>query len=232
MTGPPHGRGVRRAAAPPDVGPPVCIRTAAMPADWTAVRELCCRTADAGNPIDRSRWPLFAELWIGPYQGLAPRWTYVAEADGRVVAYLTGCPDTAAFRRGRRARMTLPLLLRLAGHRYPWNVDARRFVRLALRLERGAEARLAATLPVSLGREYPAHLHMNVEAEYRRRGIGGALIERYAADLRAAAVPGVHLFCGPDARRFYLRHGFTDLGALEARPGRWVHALGRRVTGR
>jgi GNAT superfamily N-acetyltransferase len=192
------------------------------------VRELCCRTADGGNPLDRSRWPLFAELWIGPYQRIVPRWTYVAEADGRVVGYLTGCPDTGAFRQARRFRVTLPLLVRIACRRYAWNADARRFVRLALRLDRGAEARLVGDLP-PLGRAYPAHLHMNVDAPYRRQGIGGALIERYARDLRAAGVPGIHLFCGPAPRPFYLRHAFRDLGALEVRPGRWVHALGRRL---
>lgn len=207
------------------------IRAATSPADWAAVREICCRTANAGDPIDPSRWPLFAELWIGPYQRLVPAWTYVAEVEGRVVGYLTGCPDTPAFRRARRFRVTLPLLARIAARRYAWNADARRFIRLALRLERGAEHRLGGTIRLSLGLEYPAHLHMNVDAGHRRQGIGGALIERYAAELRAAGVSGIHLFCGAAARPFYLRHGFRDLGALEARPDRWVHALGRRLRG-
>jgi GNAT superfamily N-acetyltransferase len=207
------------------------VRSAASAADWAAVRELCCRTGDAGDPIEPSRWPLFAELWIGPYQRIAPAWTYVAERDGRIVGYLTGCPDTAAFRRTRRRRTMLPLLVRIACGRYPWNADARRFVRLVLRLDRGPEHRLRGTLGVPLAHAYPAHLHMNVDAAHRRQGVGGALIERYAADLRAAGVPGIHLFCGSHARPFYLRHGFRDVGALEVRPERWVHALGRRLAG-
>ena len=76
---------------------------------------------------------------------------------------------------------------------------------------------------------YPAHLHMNVDAEYRRRGIGAVLIERYARELGAARVPGVHLFCGAEPRPFYARNGFTELAALELRGGRWVYVMGRRL---
>jgi predicted N-acetyltransferase YhbS len=70
---------------------------------------------------------------------------------------------------------------------------------------------------------------MNVEAEYRRQGIGAVLIERYARDLTAAGVAGVHLLCGPGPRPFYTRNGFTDLSAVETSPGRWVYTLGRRL---
>ena len=208
---------------------PGLVRVARSPADWQAVRSLCCRTGNGGDPIDPARWPLFAELWVGPYQRLAPEWTYVAESDGGVVGYLTGCPDTAAFRRARRFRVTLPLLVRIACRRFPWNADARRAVRLALGLDRGLESRLASAQPAGFARTYPAHLHMNVEAEYRGRGIGAMLIEQYARDLTAAGVPGVHLLCGPGPRPFYARNGFTDLSAVETSPGRWVYTLGRRL---
>src|SRR5262249_32310733 len=150
----------------------VVVPVAKTAADWHAVRTLCCETGNGGNPIDRARWPLFGDLWIGPYQRLVPTWTYVAEADGRVVGYLTGCPDTAAFRRARRLRVTLPLLVRIALGRYGWTPDARRTVRLALGLGRGVESRLAPSMPAGFAHTYPAHLHMNVDAEYRRQGIG------------------------------------------------------------
>src|SRR6185312_12630729 len=137
----------RRGVSEADTGAPALVRVAKSPADWQAVRNLCCRTGNGGDPIDPARWPLFAELWVGPYQRLAPEWTYVAEMDGRVVGYLTGCPDTAAFRRARRFRVTLPLLVAIACRRFPWNADARRAVRMALRLDRGLESRLAPAQP-------------------------------------------------------------------------------------
>jgi GNAT superfamily N-acetyltransferase len=205
------------------------VRVARTGADWQAVRSLCCRTGDGGAPIATARWPLFAELWIGPYQRLVPEWTYVAEAEGQVVGYLTGCPDTVAFRRARRVRVTLPLLLALAVGRYAWNADARRAVAMALGLRRGLASRLAPRLPDGFARTYPAHLHMNVEAEWRRHGVGARLIERYAQDLQAAGVPGIHLLCGAAPRPFYARNGFSDVAALEVSPGRPVYVMGRRL---
>jgi GNAT superfamily N-acetyltransferase len=212
-------------------GGQVLVRVARTSADWQAVRTLCCQTGNGGNPIDPVRWPLFADLWIGPYQRLVPEWTYVAEAEGRIVGYLTGCPDTAAFRRARRVRVTLPLLIRIALGRYGWTPDARRAVRLALRLGRGVESRLAPRLPAGFAATHPAHLHMNLDVGYRRRGIGALLIERYARDLGQARVAGVHLFCGAEPRSFYARNGFTDLAALELGPGRGVYVMGRRLAG-
>jgi GNAT superfamily N-acetyltransferase len=208
---------------------PALVRVAATTADWQAVRSLCCRSGDGGNPIDPLRWPLFAELWVGPYERLAPGSTYVAEIEGRIVGYLTGCPDTATFRRRRRFRVTLPLLIGIALHRYAWTQDARRLVRLSLRQSRGVEARLAPALPATFDRDYPAHLHMNVEAEWRSRHIGAALIERFTRDLEAARIPGVHLFCGDAPRAFYLRNGFEELAALQVGPARAVYTLGRRL---
>jgi GNAT superfamily N-acetyltransferase len=209
--------------------PPATVRKAQTGADWAAIRSLCCRTGNAGAPLARDRWPLFGELWIGPYERLVPDWTYVAEVDGRIVGYLTGCPDTAALRRARRFRVTLPLLVAIACRRYAWTPDARRLVALVLRLRRGTETRLASELPAGLVQTHPAHLHMNVEAEYRGHGIGAVLIQRYARDLVAIGVPGIHLFCGPGPRAFYERNGFREMAAAELSPGRWVYTLARRL---
>ena len=206
----------------------VTVRPAGT-ADWGAVRDLCCLTANAGNPIERPRWPFFAELWIGPYQRIVPEWTYVAEVAGQVVGYLTGCPDTVAFRRARPLRCTAPLLLRVAAGRFGWGSDPRRFVRRTLRREQGPEERLLARLPAGFLVDYPAHLHVNAAAGWRGRVVGRRLIERYVGDLRARRVRGVHLFCGAAARGFYLRLGFEELGSLPLRSGAGIHALGRRL---
>jgi GNAT superfamily N-acetyltransferase len=208
---------------------PAVVRRIRTRAEWQAVRELCCLTGDAGRPIALARWPLFAALWIGPYERLAPAWTYVGEIEGRIVGYLTGCPDTLAFERARLLRVTLPALAGIATGRYRWTTDARALVRLALGRRRRVETRLASRLPTGFLDRYPAHLHMNVAAQWRSHGIGRALVGRYTQDLEAAGVAGVHLFCGPPPLGFYLREGFVELGRMDAAPGRPVHALGRRL---
>lgn len=78
-----------------------------------------------------------------------------------------------------------------------------------------------------LYRDYPAHLHMNVEAAWRWRGVGTKLIEAFIGDLRGAGIPGVHLYCGADPVPFYLRQGFKELSKVFFREIA-VFALGRR----
>jgi GNAT superfamily N-acetyltransferase len=208
--------------------PEPAIRPARTHDDWRAVRDLCCATGDGGDPIAAERWPFFAELWIGPYQRLSPEWTSVAESAGRVVGYLTGCPATAAFERARARAVTLPLLARVALGRYGWTADTRRFVRQTLGLGVGPDACFAPALHQRLRADYPAHLHMNVAAGFRRAGVGGALLRRYLAELTARGVPGVHLFCGPGPLAFYARAGFAELAAVDL-PRLRVYALARRL---
>ena len=205
------------------------IRPARDAADWQAIRDLCCLTGSDGRPVARERWPLFAEVWVGPYARLRPAWTLVADQAGTVVGYLTGCPDTPAFRRAARWRVALPLLVKAAAGRYPWNADARRLARRTLGLRPSPEKRLAALLPSGALAPYPAHLHVNVDEASRGTGVGRALMDAYFQALGAAGVPGVHLHCGPAPLGFYGRLGFRELGRLEARPGAWVHLLARAV---
>lgn len=72
--------------------------------------------------------------------------------------------------------------------------------------------RIADHVPIysDLYDRYPAHLHINLTAAARGRGLGGRLlgaIERCAA---TAGAPGIHLVTSADARNtsFYRRNGY------------------------
>ena len=60
--------------------------------------------------------------------------------------------------------------------------------------------------------DFPAHLHVNLAAQFRNRGIGAVLIEAFAADARRAGAKGMHVVTSADARnvRFYERVGFRE----------------------
>jgi GNAT superfamily N-acetyltransferase len=193
---------------------------------WAAVRELCCRTGDNGAPIARERWAFFARIWIDPYEKLVPHWTYVAENGADIVGYLTGCPDSMTFYRRRRWQITLPTVIAILFGRYrPPGAGA--YVRRALGMVKSAEQCFSSELLLTLIHDYPAHLHINVDAGHRRAGVGRQLMERYFADLRRANVEGVHLFCGTEPVAFYRRLGFQVLGSVKY-GGAPVFALGRR----
>jgi GNAT superfamily N-acetyltransferase len=77
---------------------------------------------------------------------------------------------------------------------------------------------------------YPAHLHINLAAEARNRGIGGRLITAFCDHARAAGAPGVHLVTSAASRNrsFYAREGFVLLRTL-GEPGREIVMLGRAL---
>lgn len=201
----------------------------ARPEDWKRIRELCCLTGNSGDPIEKARWPFFAEHWVGPYQNLLPQWTLVSEREGSVQGYLTACPDTARFDRSKLLRFTLPLLARVALWRFQPSNDTRRFVRRALGLDQGPEESFPAEIRTKLLKDYPAHLHMNVDARFRSAGLGHELVAECFSRLRANGIPGIHLYCGPKPLAFYQRNGFAEIARLEFRPGVWVYALGARL---
>ena len=77
---------------------------------------------------------------------------------------------------------------------------------------------------------FPAHLHINLAADARNRGIGGRLIEAFCDHARAAGAPGVHVVTAEHSRNrsFYARLGF----ALEAKTtwnGQPIVFLARRL---
>lgn len=193
--------------------------------DWRQIREICGLTADAGRPIEQSRRPFFAEYWIGPYQRLLPEWALVARRGGRVVGYLTGCPDTAAFAARRQIFFRLPLLALVLAGRHGCTLDTRRFLRRSFGLER--------TPGFSWGqawealKTYPAHLHVNVLEGERGGGLGRRLIEEFARRLAERGVFGIHLVCGKAPAGFYGRLGFKTLAAVHDPD---LYLMGRRLS--
>jgi GNAT superfamily N-acetyltransferase len=196
--------------------------------DWHAVDDLCCRTGDNGAPIALDRWDFFARLWIEPYENIFPQWTYVGEVKSTLVGYLTGCPDTGAFAQAKFWRFSLPLLTDILRGRYSGNQDAQRFVRQFFRFENGPEQAFPRGLHRMLQHDYPAHLHMNVEAGWRGSGVGTMLVEKFFSDLRNTGISAVHLYCGADPLAFYHHRGFNELARIIFH-GVPIYALGVRL---
>lgn len=197
----------------------------AQGADWPAIRELCCRTADGGEGIPRERWPFFGEYWVGPYEALLPDWAYVARARERLAAYLTGCPDSLGYQARFWLAHRVPLFIRAARKDFGESQDAKRFLARFLGLD---PFPFGPLFLYRLYRAYPAHLHVNVEAEFRGKGVGKALMDRYLADLRERGSPGVHLFCGAGPVEFYRKLGFMPYAKAMKRD-RTVICMVRRL---
>ena len=185
------------------------------PGDEPALVDICLKTADAGADAtgildDDDLW---AEIFVLPYAARHPEFAFVVETDdGRVVGYIVGAPDSAAFEEWfasewwprHAGRWPRPQAEQTA-------TDSRQAGIL-----RYAYARSGGAQP--FGDEYPAHLHIDLLPETQGQGLGRRLIETLEDALRAAHVPGLHLVASADntgAIAFYPRVGFEALASPE-----------------
>jgi ribosomal protein S18 acetylase RimI-like enzyme len=207
------------------VTPQLDIR-AYEPRDRDPVRRICFETGYMGEPI-AWQWrdgESFADLATGYYTDREPESTLVAERDGRVVGYLTGCADSERSRgvAGQQVRQLLGrgALLRpgLAGVFWRSLFDL-------LRDRQAPDEFLADP-------RWPAHLHINLLPEGRRCGLGRRLVTGWLDRLRAAGSPGVHLGTfaeNTNAIPFFEACGFHRHGGparvpgLRTREGRRMH---------
>ena len=175
--------------------------------DEPALDDVCLKTADAGadgtGVLDDD--DLWAEIFVLPYVARHPELAFVVETDDeRVVGYIVGAPDTAAFEEWFRTGW--------------WPRHAARWPQ-----PEAEESRQDGLLRYAYGRHggaepygdaYPAHLHIDLLPEAQGRGLGRLLIATFADALRAQGVTGLHLVASADnagAIAFYPRVGFTPL---------------------
>ena len=179
------------------------------PRDRSAVRALCCDTALAGAPIDPvfSDREIFADVLTRYYTDFAPTESWVAEDNGQVVGYLTGCLDTRRFLRTMKWRIVPVVLLKALVRGALWH----RLVRQNLRWP--------ASQRQQLSENFPAHLHLNLAAGYRGHGIGRQLLEKFLEQARHAGVTGIYAGVSDvnlAGQKFFERAGFSKV-AQEAR---------------
>ena len=74
-------------------------------------------------------------------------------------------------------------------------------------------AAIATHIPIfaDLYDRYPAHIHINLTASARGKGVGSQLVTRFVHAMDEPTTPGVHLVTVPTARNvsFYRRNGFS-----------------------
>ncbi|HEX5114321.1 MAG TPA: GNAT family N-acetyltransferase [Pseudonocardiaceae bacterium] len=182
------------------------------PTDRDAVYGICLRTAAAGqDATELHRDPdVVADVFAGPYVHLEPDFAFVLDDGGRAVGYVLGAPDTARFAADLREKW-LPLVG--AKHPDPGGHPADRDQEYAYLLHHPEDMVRPALA------DYPAHLHIDLLADYRRSGNGRRLIVTLLTALRNAGVPRVHLgmiVTNTAARAFYDRLGFTELDVPNA----------------
>lgn len=194
--------------------------------DRDAVFSLAADTAFFGEPVERflDDRRLFCDGMYAYYTDLEPEHAWVAVADGEVVGALVASVDSPRHRRRWVTRILPRMALRFLAGRYTlgartWRHSLRT---ISARLIYGGEK-----IDV---RKYPAHLHLNVQAAWRGRGIGRRLLAASLDQLRSLGVPGVHLNTtdlNTAAANLYRSAGFR---IADARPStQWSGLVSRPV---
>jgi ribosomal protein S18 acetylase RimI-like enzyme len=135
----------------------------------------------------------------------APEYAWVVDIDGSVAGYVLGVADTSVFQRTCERLWWPALRTRYPLGTFPVGSEDDNVVRLI------HEPPIA---PVALLHDYPAHLHIDLDAPAQGLGLGRALIGTLLAALTADGVPGIHLgVSSANARAvgFYEHLGFDVL---------------------
>lgn len=184
------------------------------PQDRKGLLKIAADTAFFGDPIeiylgDRN---IFLDLFYVYYTDYEPEHTWVALNQDKVIGFLTGCFDTKVQRDTTLRKLVPRFFWKLILGKY--RVDSKAITygrRLWQAYRKGGNPSIDLAL-------YPAHLHINVDKEWRGHGIGLRLMQSYLDQLLYAGVPGVHLETSSEneaACRLYNRVGFHLLAEHE-----------------
>ncbi len=180
--------------------------------DRTAIRHICCETADRGNVVeaicdDRA---LVADLMTRYFTDHEPQSVWVAEGDGRIVGYLTGTVHPRRYDGWHDWWLVPTSVLAAVCRGVLFRRQTWRLLRATwLTWRRGGFPRHVST------QAYPAHLHVNVVEGFRGQGLGRRLVERFIEQARAAGRDGIHVILREDnqpACGLFERLGFEALG--------------------
>lgn len=179
-------------------------------ADRHAVRTIACDTAERGEPVERffHDREVFADLLTRYYTDWEPEALWVAERDGQVVGYLTGCLDTRRYHRVMAWRIIPTAVLRGLLRGLLFRSETWRLARAAI-----ATWRLGGLRNRPPG-DYSAHLHVNVRRDVRGQQIGQRLVAQFIHQVHTAGLRGIHAAVrgdNPAACRFFERLEFTPL---------------------
>ena len=195
--------------------------------DWAHIRRLCCETADRGEPVERffPEREVFADLVLAYYTDYEPEATWVAESEGQVIGYLTGCLNHRRYWRLMIWCIIPQAVLKALGRGLLFSGQT--WLLLGAGLQTVLGGGFWRDVPLHC---YPAHLHVNVQQGFRGQRVGCRLVEQFCKQMKAAHLAGVHAAVRQDnaaACAFFERMGFTLLSrhpVIQVEDG--VHRLG------
>jgi GNAT superfamily N-acetyltransferase len=157
-------------------------------------------------------------VYLDPYIERCPDTLFLAEVDGDLVGYLTGCPDSALIpsEDERVAQAMARYKLMFKPRSLPF--FTRSLTDMFTTRLRGGEF----ASDEGEDQRWPAHLHINVVPEARGSGAAQGLMTAWQDWLARSGIPGCYLQTlveNPRATRFFEKVGFVPHGSATLVPG-------------
>jgi len=186
--------------------------------DRDAVYDICVETGNGGRGV-RGRYStddLHPDIFAGPYLFLEPEHAYVLDNGERAVGYVLGTASTPDFVTAYRERWLPRLRARYQPPAAPPVTEEEHRLDVMFHPERLLLPELAP---------HPAHLHINLLADYRGAGHGRELISTFLASVAAAGAASCYLVvrqANVNAKLFYARLGWRPIEVSGAEPGTYL----------
>ncbi|EPQ59914.1 hypothetical protein GLOTRDRAFT_15762, partial [Gloeophyllum trabeum ATCC 11539] len=189
----------------------IVIREARL-SDAPSLSKICLCTGNAGESAEglHKYGELPGLVYALPYVNLPTTFGFVLENKEaeEVVGYILGSTDTRTFEQVAEDRWWPPLR-----EKYPVQSPAylegkaedQRYIRLLQKMHTAPDACIEFS---------PAHLHIDILADFQRQGWGRKLMDRAIQYLKEQGLNAVWLGLdtrNENARRFYSRLGFRDI---------------------
>jgi GNAT superfamily N-acetyltransferase len=150
---------------------------------------------------------------LAHFYDLEPESLFVAEGDGEFIGNLLGTVDAAAADQ-REETYTLRLRRRrmlMGAYGLPLWLFC---------VIRSGRAPLLSDPPDVDPERFPAEFHIGVRKDWRRRGVGTALVDAFEAYLRRQGLPGYRIYASSyhhEGVSFYRKLGLEELGQFGRR---------------
>jgi len=178
-----------------------------QPKDKENCIQICYDTGYLGNSAAGhfSDKKLFGLLFCEYYLDYEPENCFVVDDQGQAVGYIIGTTDTLRYTKEFNKKMVQRILKRmLFSTLWKYNKDCLWILKEAFNASLGTEMN-------AIYREYPAHLHIDIWEQYRRKGLGFQMMDVFLEHLRKQGVRGIHLGTtnkNEQAVPFYQKYGF------------------------
>lgn len=175
--------------------------------DKENVREICWNTAFSGKSGDLffDDKELLVDFCCDYYTHYEKGSTFVAEVGKKIVGYLFGCKNTKGYNKIISMKIAPRIIGNILMFRYKMGRKTLQFFFTVVKDS------IRYGLPKRPYEEYPAHLHINVQEEWRGYGIGKKLMNKYFEYLVNNSISKIHLVTNSyneNSVAFFCEQGF------------------------